>query len=136
MDIQNKCMQLIASTKTTKRIEVEELKSWKENLLFQSGKPLKIGMPQLIIQTDAYNVLELIAVKLVELTFTRGKSVTTTHLQIENTTALSYLVEVGVGGGGSQSRIAASSQGNMGLSARQSNSSYSRVLKKQSEYSG
>ena len=30
-----------------------ELKWWKENLLLQNGKPLKIGMPQLIIQTDA-----------------------------------------------------------------------------------
>ena len=30
-----------------------ELKWWKENLLLQNGKPLKIEMPQLIIQTDA-----------------------------------------------------------------------------------
>ena len=30
-----------------------ELKRWKENLLLQNGKPLKIGMPQLLIQTDA-----------------------------------------------------------------------------------
>ena len=31
-----------------------ELKRWKENLLLQNGKPLKIGMSQLIIQTDAF----------------------------------------------------------------------------------
>ena len=29
-----------------------ELKWWKENLLFQNGKPLKKGMPRLIIQTN------------------------------------------------------------------------------------
>ena len=31
-----------------------ELKWWKENLLLQNGRPLKIGIPQLIIQTDAF----------------------------------------------------------------------------------
>ena len=30
-----------------------ELKRWKENLLLQNGKPLKIGIPQLMIQTDS-----------------------------------------------------------------------------------
>ena len=101
LDIQNKCIQLIASPKTTimeltkllgklsftaqavlpGRIQcrylqqqqiqavretnsyqtkiklsqhsLAELKWWKENLLLQNGKPLKIGMPQLLIQTDA-----------------------------------------------------------------------------------
>ena len=101
LDIQNKCIQLIASPKTTimeltkllgklsftaqavlpGRIQcrylqqqqiqavretnsyqtkiklsqhsLAELKRWKENLLLQNGKPLKIGMPQLLIQTDA-----------------------------------------------------------------------------------
>ena len=98
-----------------------ELKWWKENLLLQNGKPLKIGIPQLIIQTDAsktgwravcqgintggtwsyqertkhINILELIAVKLAILTFTKGKSVTAIHLQIDNMTALSYLVKMG-----------------------------------------
>ena len=92
-----------------------ELKWWKKNLLLQNGKPLKIGIPQLIIQTDAsktgwgpecygtttggtwsyqertkhINILELIAVKLGILTFTKGKSVTAIHLQIDNMTALS-----------------------------------------------
>ena len=94
-----------------------ELKWWKENLLLQNGKPLKIGMPQLIIQMDAskagwgggwavcqrtttgetwsyqgrakhINVLELIAVKLAILTITRGKSVTAIRLQIDNLVAL------------------------------------------------
>ena len=76
-----------------------DLKWWKENLLLENGKPLKIGMPQLIIKTDAskkrwgavcqgtttrgtwsyqertkhINVLELTAVKLAILTFTREK---------------------------------------------------------------
>ena len=39
-------------------------------------------------------------------------------------------------GGNSQSRTATSSQGNMALSVSQSNSSYNRVLSKQSEYLG
>ena len=169
MDIQNKCMQLIASPKTTimeltkllgklsftaqavlpGRIQCKylqqqqiqavretnsyqtkiklsqhslaELKWWKVNLLLQNGKPLKIGMPQLIIKIDAskkgwgavcqgittggtwsyhertkhINVLEHIAVKLAISTFTRGKSVRTIHLQIDNMTALSYLVKMG-----------------------------------------
>ena len=98
-----------------------DLKWWKENLLLQNGKPLKIGIPQLIIQTDAsktgwgavcqgtttrgtwsyqerakhINILELIAVKLGILTFTKGKSVTAIHLQIDNMTTLSYLVKMG-----------------------------------------
>ena len=135
-----------------------ELKWWKENLLLQNGKPLKIGIPQLIIQTDAsktgwgpecygtttggtwsyqertkhINILEVIAVKLGILTFTKGKSVTAIHLQIDHMTA----ALLGKNGGNSKSRTATSSQGNMGLSVSQWNSSYSRVLTKQSEYSG
>ena len=70
--------------------------------------------------------------KLAILTYTRGKSVTTIHLQIDNVTA----VLLGKNGGNSQPRIATSSQGNMVLSVSQSNSSYSRVLIKQFEYSG
>ena len=54
-----------------------ELKWWRENILLQNGKPLKIGIPQ--------------------------------------------------------SRTATSSQGNIGLSVSQWNSSYSRVLAKQSD---
>ena len=46
-------------------------------------------------RTKHSNVLELTALKLAVLTFTRGKSVTTIHLQIDNMTALSYLVEMG-----------------------------------------
>ena len=61
------------------------------------------------------------------------KLVTAIHIQIDNMAALPYLVKMG---GDSQSRTATSSQGNMGLSVSQWNSSYSRVLTKQSEYSG
>ena len=78
------------------------------------------------------NILELTAVKLAILTFTKGKSVTTTHLQIDIMTA----VLLGKNGGNSQSKTATSSQGNMELSVGQWNSSYSSVLTKQSEYSG
>ena len=156
LDIQNKCIQLIASPKATimeltksprktlvhcsgsasrensvqvlatatnsgsyqtkiklSQQSLAELKWWKENLLLQNGKPPKIRMPQLIIQMDAskagwgavcqgtatrgtwsyqertkhINVLELTAVKLAILTFTKGKSVTAIHLQIDNITA-------------------------------------------------
>ena len=60
------------------------------------------------------NVLELIAVKLAILTFTKGKLVTAIHLQIDKMAALSYLGKMG---GNSQSKTAASTQGNIGLSA-------------------
>ena len=46
-------------------------------------------------RTKHINILELIAVKLAILTFTIGKSVTVIHLQIDNMTALSYLVKMG-----------------------------------------
>ena len=72
-------------------------------------------------RTKHINVLELIAVKLAILTFTKEKSVITIHLELDNTKALLYLVKMG---GNSQSRAATSSQGNMGLSVSQSNSSY------------
>ena len=127
-----------------------ELKWWKENLLLQNGKPLKMGMPQLIIRKEAsktcwravcqrtttretwsyqemtkhINVLELIAVKLAILTFTRRKSITPIYLQIDNITA----VLLGKAGGNLQPTTATSIQENMGLSVSQSNSSYSRVL--------
>ena len=40
-------------------------------------------------RTKHINILEFIAVKLAILTFTKGKSVTTIHLQIDNMTDLS-----------------------------------------------
>ena len=81
----------------------------------------EIGMPQLIIQTDASetcwgavcqgttmgitwsyqewarhsNILEFIAVKLAILTFGKDKLVAAIHLQIDNMTALSYLLKMG-----------------------------------------
>ena len=45
-------------------------------------------------RTKHINVLELIAVKLEILTFTKGKSVTAIYLQMDNMTALSYLVKM------------------------------------------
>ena len=65
-------------------------------------------------RTKHINVLELFAVKLPILTFTKRKSVTSLHLQIENMTALPALL--GKNGGNSQSRTVTNSQGNMGLS--------------------
>ena len=46
-------------------------------------------------RTKHINILELIAAKLAILTFTKGKSLTAIHLQIDNMTALSYLVKMG-----------------------------------------
>ena len=48
-------------------------------------------------RTKDVNVLESITVKLVILTFTRGKPVTAIHLQIDNMTALYNLVKMGGG---------------------------------------
>ena len=41
--------------------------------------------------------------KLAILAFTKGKSVTAIHIQIDNMTVLSYLVKRGAGGGGTRS---------------------------------
>ena len=46
-------------------------------------------------RTKHISVLELIAVKRAILAFTKDKSVTAIHLQIDNMTALSYLVKIG-----------------------------------------
>ena len=46
-------------------------------------------------RTKRINVLELIAVKLAILTFTKEKLVTATHLELDNTKALPYLVKMG-----------------------------------------
>ena len=46
-------------------------------------------------RTKHINILELIAVKHAIMTFTKGKSVTTIHFQIDNMTALSYLAKMG-----------------------------------------
>ena len=98
-----------------------ELKWWKENLFLQNGKPLSVKEPEIVIQTDAskqgwgaacqetstrgswsasekmkhINVLELIAVKLAIQTFTKLRKVKAIHLQIDNMTALSYLLKIG-----------------------------------------
>ena len=63
-------------------------------------------------RTKHINVLELIAVKLAILTFTRGKSETAIPLTNRH---YGSSVLLGKNGGNSQSRIATSSQGNMGL---------------------
>ena len=68
-------------------------------------------------RTKDVNVLESIAVKLVILTFTRGKPATAIHLQIDNMAALYNLVKMG---GNSQSTTVTTSQRNMALSVIQS----------------
>ena len=57
-------------------------------------------------RTKHINILELTAVKLAILTFTKGKYVTEIHLQINNMITLYYLVKMG---GNSQSRTVTSS---------------------------
>ena len=116
-----------------------KLKWWKENLLLGNGTLLKIGM-QLIIQTDAsntswgavcrgnitegtwsyqkktrhINVLELIAVKLVILTFTGVNRLQQSTYKYYSSVLLDKIES------SSQSRTATSNQGNMGLSVSRS----------------
>ena len=45
--------KFLSNQSKIKPAALAELKWWKRNLLLQNGKPLKIGMPQLIIQTNA-----------------------------------------------------------------------------------
>ena len=88
------------------------------------GRPLKIQPPEMIITSDAaggplggwgascqglstggawslqekklhINILEMIAAELAIKTFTKGKTVKSIHLQVDNTTALKYIVKMG-----------------------------------------
>ena len=103
---------------------VKELKWWIINLQIIQGKPISLIPPeaQVRIATDAsktawgahrdggetigdqwspsertqhINVLELVAVELALKTFFREQTPVSVHLQIDNTTALSYLVKMG-----------------------------------------
>ena len=101
---------------------IVELKWWINNLHLQKGKPLNLEPPEIIIQSDAatsgggwgastkdlstggtwtkeeklhINILELMAVELAVKTFTRNRKVSSIHLQIDNTVALSYLIKMG-----------------------------------------
>ena len=134
-----------------------ELKWWKENLLIQNGKPLKIGMSQLIIQTNASKTgwrpsirepprWDLVISGKDKTYQCTGAHCSETfnidlyHREIRNINPLAYRqygssVLLGKNGKNSQSRTATSSQGNIGLSVSQSNSGHSRTLTKQSEYS-
>ena len=102
---------------------VAEFKWWKENLVFQNGRPLKIRMSELITRNTCFqkrlgevyqgvttggtwsfleqkkhiNILKLLTVKFVVLTFTQGKSVRTIHLKLH--IILPYLFRIGGGGG-------------------------------------
>ena len=100
----------------------EELQWWIKNLKICNGRYLIQSHSQVLIQTDAsrkgwgavcqgmstgegkrskeeqllhINVLELKAVKLALLTFNKQKSLKAVHFQIDNTTALLYLVKMG-----------------------------------------
>ena len=98
-----------------------ELTCWIENLRLCNGRTFSQLSPQIIIQTHAsltgwgavcngiqtsgqwseedrtlnINVLELLAIKLALFSFTKGKRVKATHFQIDNKTALSYLLKMG-----------------------------------------
>ena len=101
---------------------VTELKWWINNINLQKGKPLVILPPDLVIQSDAaktggwgaathnestggmwkreemklhINILELLAAELAIRTFTKERRVSSIHLQIDNTVALSYLIKMG-----------------------------------------
>ena len=98
----------------------QELLWWVENLRLNNGRSLRQKEPNLVIQTDAsksswggfcngvstegkwsekennlhINVLESIAAKFAILTFTKGQSHIAIQLQIDNKTALSYLLKM------------------------------------------
>ena len=108
----------------------QELLWWVENLRLNNGRSLRQKESNLVIQTDVpksgwgafcngvstqgkwsekeenlhINVLELIAAKFAILTFTEGQSNIAIHLQIDNKIALSYLLKMGGGGGGTHNR--------------------------------
>ena len=128
---------------------LEELQWWKENLSLQNGRPLKIGQADLVIQTDAsmtgvstggkwsrqeqkkhINVLELLAVKLALLTYLKDQTRKIIHLQIDNMTALSYLVKMG---GHKKPRANSNLKGNLGFSSVQTDHDYCSVPSQQSE---
>ena len=67
------------------------------------------------------NVLELIAAKFVILTFTKGQSNIAIHLQIDNKTALLYLLKMGEGRGYTQQRTLAHQQVHLELPSQQTN---------------
>ena len=99
----------------------EELKRWMKNLKICNGCYLILSQSQVLIQTDAsrkrwgavcqristvehwpkeeqllhINVLELKAVKLALLTLNKEKSLKAVRFEIDNTTALLYLVKMG-----------------------------------------
>ena len=99
----------------------EELKQWIKNLKIYNGRYLIRSHSQVLIQTDAFrkgwgavcqgiltggqwskeeqllhiNLLELKAVKLALLSFSKQKSLKAVHIQIDNTTALLYLKKKG-----------------------------------------
>ena len=101
----------------------QELTWWIQNLSLCNGRCLVQPPPQMMIQTDAskigwgaacqgektrgvwseqeqklhINILELLAVKLALLSFTKNETVNS--FQIDNTTAIRYLAKMGGGGG-------------------------------------
>jgi len=99
-----------------------ELKWWRANLSLLQGKPLTLLPPDMIIQSDAaksggwgahcqglktggqwtksenklhINEQEMIAALLAIKTFTRGTSIDSIHLQIDNQAALAYIANQG-----------------------------------------
>ena len=103
------------------RLFREELKQWIKNLKIYNGRYLIRSHSQVLIQTDAFrkgwgavcqgiltggqwskeeqllhiNLLELKAVKLALLSFSKQESLKAVHIQVDNTTALLYLKKKG-----------------------------------------
>ena len=98
-----------------------ELQWWIENLTYFSGRYLIQAKPQMVIQTHTspecwgancmgtetggkwsieerklHIELELLAMKNAILVFTKEKTINVIHIQTDNTTALSYLLKMGV----------------------------------------
>ena len=129
----------------------QELLWWVENLRLNNERSIRQKDPNLVIQTDAsksgwgvfcnevstggkwsekenlhINVLEVIAAKFAILTFTKGQSNIAIHLQIDNKTALSYLLKM-EGVGYTQQKTLAHQQVHLELPSPQPNCNVCRV---------
>ena len=134
-----------------------ELLWWIRNLSLFNGRTLLLPPADMYMTTDAsqtgwgascqgqstggpwsreeqklhINVLELKSIKLALLTFTKFRKINHLHLQIDNMTALSYLLKMG--GGDSQHATTSLSQRDLGLSFVSADHDYCRVYSQSSE---
>ena len=109
------------ATITLNAMAKEELASWIKNLELSNGRAIIQPPSQILMQTDAsktgwgavyqgirtrglwskkdreyhINLLELLAIKFAFLTFIKIMNIKSVHIQVDNQTALSYLLQMG-----------------------------------------